>query len=120
MLSKIGTILNLKENRYLFQGLSSTESVPISAFVKVFTFQRPPNSDDEAPDEVTKVSQGVFFQELTYEDNPSYLVKTAEIFPLDFDINERGNPKLHKNLRPEFLAVYDKALKADTRKVKIV
>lgn len=73
------------------------------------------NSDDEHWDEPTKKSKHFHFPELQYEDEPYYVLKTSEIFPLDFDINDRGTLK-NNFIWPEFLIDYDKPLKADTKK----
>lgn len=42
-------------------------------------------------------------------------MKTSEIFPYDVDLNE-VNPRKDKYLRPEFVCIYERPLKADARK----
>lgn len=117
----VGDVLNLKENRVAqkgagHQGARQFESVPLSFFVKVYNYQQPESkSKGKDPDTPTKKSQEYHFSELQYQEEPFYVLKTSEIFPHDVDLNE-VHPRKDKHLRPEFVCVYERPLKADARK----
>lgn len=52
---------------------------------------------------------------MQYQEEPFYVLKTSEIFPYDVDLNE-VYPRKDKYLRPEFVCIYERPLKADARK----
>ena len=56
------------------------------------------------------------YGELEYTSNPKYVLKTSEIFPYDFEVNDRY-PHTNRVLRPEFVCHYERPLKSDTKKL---
>ena len=67
------------------------------------------------PDTPTKKSQEYHFSELKYLEEPYYMLKTTDIFPLDLDIND-ATIRRFKYLRPEFMCSYERPLKSDGMK----
>jgi len=113
-LKQVGDVLNLKENRYIFKNQTSHESVPVSFFLKVYIFQKPESKKKGHKDTPTKNSK-IHFSELQYQEEPYYVLKTNEIFPLDLDLNDFHQSK-QRYLRPEFVCAHEKPLKADSKK----
>ena len=112
----VGAVLNLQENRINQKGQGAHfESVPVSFFIKVFSYQQPESRNKgKDPDTPTKKSQEFHFTELHYLEQPYYVLKTAEIFTYDSDQSE--HPRKDRFLRPEFVCTYERPLKADARK----
>jgi len=80
----VGEILNLKENKIVQKGQAQVESVPVSCFIKIYSYLPPEGKNKgKDPDTPTKKSQEYHFSELKYLEEPYYVLKTSEIFPLD-------------------------------------
>lgn len=56
------------------------------------------------------------YTELEYTNNPMYVLRTADIFPYDWEVNDRV-PNTNRVLRPEFVCQYERPLKSDTKKM---
>ena len=54
IMHNVGQIMNLKDNKCIFEDEHSSKSIPLSCFLQVHIFQRPEDSDDDYRDKPTK------------------------------------------------------------------
>ena len=116
-LSFVGDCLNLKDNRTKKKGSYTFESVPVSNFIRVYSYQSQEGDNKRGIDSpTTKKWFDHHFGELEYNDVPKYILKTAEIFPYDADQQDLL-PHPDRVLRPELVCSYERPLKSDARKM---
>jgi len=118
----IADVLNLKDHYFLFKEHTRPVHIYISPLIEVHRRDNTKtNSDDEGDNEdlfSERIKEMDFHvSELDYDEDVYYVLKTTEIFPADYAMQERKPYDLY--LRPEFMCSFEKALRTDVRKHRI-
>lgn len=92
--------------------------IPVSSQIKIYSYQ---NQEEQSTTKTKNDSPTMkhwfthHYQELEYTNSPLYVIQSADIFPYDWEVNDRV-PNTNKVLRPEFVCQYERPLKSDTKK----
>ncbi len=117
----IAEVLNLKDHNFLFKKTTLPIHVAISPLVEVHRRDNTKVNSDEEPDtgEFPEKRKEMNFHiyELDYDEDVYYVLKTSEIFPIDYSLQDRKPYDTY--LRPEFVCKFEKALRTDAQKRRI-
>jgi len=118
----IAEVLNLKDHNFLFKKSTTPIHVAICPLLEVHRRDiTKSNSDDEGEGTEMfseKIKEMNFHvPELDYDEEVYYILKTSEIFPVDYSLQDRKPYDLY--LRPEFVCTFEKALRTDVQKRKL-
>ena len=117
----LAEVLNLKDHNFYFKNATQAVHVALSPLIEVHRRDNTKmNSEDEADTgEFSEKKKEMDFHiyELDYDEDVYYLLKTSEIFPVDYSLQDRKPFDIY--LRPEFVCKFEKPLRADAQKRRI-
>ncbi len=117
----LAEVLNLKDHSFYFKKATQPMHVQLSPLIEVHrrdNTQANSEDDADAGDASEKKKEMDFhIYELDYDEDVYYILKSSEIFPVDYSLQDRKPYDVY--LRPEFVCKFDKPLRADTQKRRI-
>jgi len=117
----IAEVLNIKDHNFVFYKATQPTHVWISPLVEVHRRDNTQTimKDDADMLKIKKESLDwdIHIPEFDYDKDVYYILKSSEIFPVDYTPKEEQNSNAH--LRPEFVCRFEKALRSDLLKKRI-